>query len=95
MAQRNTTVRDRHRAVIRRGQPPCALCGEPIDYTLKYPDPGCYVVDHILPVIKYPELEHELSNKQPAHNKCNRDKWDTVEGDDTDQPRQFVTHRVW
>lgn len=31
---RNTTTRDRHRHTIARGRPPCALCGEPIDYTL-------------------------------------------------------------
>ncbi|AYF29297.1 HNH endonuclease [Micromonospora tulbaghiae] len=33
-ARRNTTTRDRHRATIARSRPPCALCGDEIDYTL-------------------------------------------------------------
>ena len=32
--KRNTAFRDKHRATIAKGRPPCALCGEPIDYTL-------------------------------------------------------------
>ena len=91
---RNTAMRDRHRAAIARGKPDCALCQQPIDYTLKYPDPGAFVVDHILPVVKYPHLEHELSNKQPAHNKCNRDKWDHYEIENAG-PRTFITTRSW
>ncbi|MFI5833201.1 HNH endonuclease [Micromonospora sp. NPDC051300] len=31
---RSTTTRDRHRHTIARTQPPCGLCGDPIDYTL-------------------------------------------------------------
>ena len=92
---RNTTTRDRHRAVIARGKPDCALCAKPIDYTLKYPDPWCYVVDHILPVIKYPDLADELTNKQPAHNTCNRAKWDKLEDVEAAGPRTFITTRTW
>ena len=91
---RNTTVRDRHRAVIARSKPPCALCGQPIDYTLRYPDPQSYVVDHILPVALYPHLAHDLANKQAAHNVCNREKWDKVELA-PGGPRTFVTARTW
>lgn len=93
MANRNTTIRDRHRTVLRRGEPPCALCLKPIDYALKYPNPWCYVVDHILPVIKFPELEHDITNKQPAHNTCNREKWDKLEAETGS--RTFVTSRTW
>ena len=94
---RNTTIRDRHRAVIARGKPDCALCGEPIDYALKYPDLMAYVVDHIIPLGPSPTPERMaeldvLSNKQPAHSKCNRDKWDRIE---THGPRTFVTTRQW
>ena len=78
MAQRNTTVRDRHRSVIARGKPPCALCGEPIDYQLRYPDPYCYVVDHKTPV-NCGGLD-VLANKQAAHNRCNRAKSDRTDG---------------
>ena len=56
MAGRNTTRRDRHRATIAQAKPPCAICGSPIDYTLRWPHPDT------------------LSNKQPAHHRCNREK---------------------
>ena len=96
---RNTATRDRHRSVIARGKPDCALCLQPIDYTLKYPDPWCYVVDHITPLGKSPSPERiaeldVLTNKQAAHNTCNRDKWDKVEGD-APAARTFVTARSW
>ena len=98
MSNRNTTTRDQHRAAIARGRPDCALCHQPIDYTLKYPNPWCYVVDHVIPLGRNPAPERiaeldVLTNKQPAHNKCNRDKWDRVEGDA--EPHTFVTARMW
>ena len=72
MAGRNTTRRDRHRTTIAATKPPCAICGSPIDYTLQWPHPNCYVVDHITPIDKGgPDT---LSNKQPAHHRCNREK---------------------
>uniref|UniRef100_A0AAU8B4B0 Endonuclease n=1 Tax=Dulem virus 32 TaxID=3145750 RepID=A0AAU8B4B0_9CAUD len=73
---RNTQIRDRHRAHIARGKPPCAICGQPIDYTLKWPDLWCFVVDHIVPVIK--DGADVLGNKQAAHNHCNRQKSDRL-----------------
>ena len=94
---RNTTTRDRHRAIIRRGHPPCALCGHPIDYTLKWPDPLSYEVDHIEPLGEAPTPERVaaldvIENKQPAHRKCNRDKWHKNTGTDA---RTWSTHRTW
>ncbi|WP_433651043.1 HNH endonuclease [Micromonospora zamorensis] len=75
---RSTTIRDRHRAIIAKGRPPCALCGEEIDYALPYLDPGEYVVDHIVPLSK--GGTDKLENKQPAHRRCNRAKGDRVDG---------------
>lgn len=97
-APRNTATRDRHRAAIRRTKPPCGICEQPIDYSLKWPDLMCYVVDHIEPLGPDPSPERiaaldVLSNKQAAHHKCNRDKWHTVV--DTVGPRTFVTSRTW
>lgn len=88
---RNTATRDRHRSVIARAKPPCAICGADIDYTLRYPDPGSFVVDHIVPV--YHGGGDELDNKQAAHNTCNRAKWHHAS--DPDAPRTFVTDRHW
>jgi len=95
---RNTATRDRHRAAIARGKPDCALCHQPIDYSLKYPELGAYVVDHITPLGPSPSPERMaeldvIGNKQPAHNKCNRAKWDRV-GSAT-VARVFVTDRRW
>ena len=98
MAGRSTATRDQHRAIIRRGEPPCALCGQPIDYTLLYPDPLSYVVDHIEPLGPSPTPERiaeldVITNKQPAHNTCNRAKWDKTEAEPTH--RTFITTRSW
>lgn len=98
MAMRNTTQRDRDRAVIRRTKPPCGICEQPIDYSLRWPDLWCYVVDHIIPIDsgKTPEERAALdvlTNKQAAHHKCNREKWNRLPEDDA--PRTFVTDRTW
>lgn len=74
MAARNTTVRDKHRAILRKGQPPCHWCGKPIDYQAKYPAPDSYVVDHVIPLAA--GGTDTLDNKVPAHQACNRDKSD-------------------
>lgn len=78
MAQRNTATRDRHRALIARGRPPCALCGEPIDYALRWPDPRCFVVDHKVPLHR--GGADTLGNKQAAHRDCNRAKGARLDG---------------
>ena len=70
--KRNTTVRDKHRKQIAKDQPPCALCGKPIDYTLRYPDAGSFVVDHIVSL--YAGGTDTIDNKQPAHRACNSAK---------------------
>ncbi len=71
-AARSTTVRDRHRTAIARGRPPCGICGDPIDYTLRYPDLRSFVVDHVVPLSA--GGADTLENKQAAHRDCNRAK---------------------
>ncbi len=87
---RSTTVRDRDRAAIRRTRPPCGICGEDIDYTIKSPDPDSFEVDHIVP-LALGGLD-ELDNKQASHRRCNRDKWHRIEGA---TPRTYITARAW
>lgn len=69
---RNTATRDRHRATIKRNRPPCALCGQPIDYSLHHLDPGAFVVDHIVSLAA--GGADVIENKQAAHRSCNRAK---------------------
>jgi len=82
--------RDRHRRVIARTKPPCALCGEDIDYALPTPHPMSFEVDHIVPIAQ--GGADTLENKQPSHRRCNRAASDK-------QPTRpavwFITHRTW
>ena len=55
----------------------CGICQEPIDRTLRYPEPMCATIDHIVPLAK--GGEHVWKNCQPAHLKCNEDKADTLD----------------
>lgn len=87
---RNTTLRDRHRRIIRRGRPPCHLCGKPIDYTAHHLDPNSFTIDHITPIAA--DGTDTLDNLGAAHRKCNRDKSDSINY----QPGvTFVTERHW
>lgn len=55
----------------------CAICGKPVDKSLKYPHPLSPTVDHIIPIAKggHPS---DLANLQLAHFCCNRQKSDRV-----------------
>lgn len=77
MVARSTTTRDRDRKRIRRGQPGCHICGQPIDYTAPHLDPGEFTVDHIIPLNK--GGADILENKAAAHRACNRAKSDKLE----------------
>lgn len=69
---RNTTTRDKHRAIIKRGHPPCWICGQDIDYQAHHLDPRSYVVDHVTPIAA--GGTDTLDNKRAAHRACNRTK---------------------
>lgn len=95
MVARNTATRDRHRRQIAKGEPPCGICGEDIDYTLPHHDRREYVVDHIVPLSR--GGADTLDNKQPAHRDCNERKAAKTSDElaTTTGPRTFVTHRNW
>lgn len=58
----------------------CAICGRPVDKTLKFPNPFSPTVDHIIPVAKggHPS---DINNLQLAHFVCNRKKSDKLFAD--------------
>ena len=62
-----------NRKIILATQSICAICGKPVDKTLKSPDPMSASVDHIIPIAKggHP---CDLDNLQLAHRSCNRAK---------------------
>jgi 5-methylcytosine-specific restriction endonuclease McrA len=50
---------------------PCWLCGQPIDYRLKFPHPRSWVLDHAVPVKQEPALMLNSGNFRSAHCECN------------------------
>lgn len=58
-------------AEVRAKRRPCCLCGQPIDYSLKHPDPGSFSVQHIKDWHTHPELREDPSNLDAAHLGCN------------------------
>lgn len=55
----------------------CGICGKPVDFKLKFPNPLSPCIDHIIPVAKggHPS---DLANLQLAHMTCNREKSDKL-----------------
>lgn len=51
-------------------QPSCAICGLPINYELKHPNPWSFTIDHIIPISRGGTTDED--NLQAAHFKCNR-----------------------
>lgn len=72
MVRQHTSTQKANHATIKRLRLPCAICGEPIDYTVKYPHPDSFVVDHIVPLAAG-GTDH-ITNCQPTHRRCNSAK---------------------
>lgn len=55
----------------------CGICGQPVDFSLKYPNPLSPCIDHIVPIAKggHPS---DIDNLQLAHWICNRQKSDKL-----------------
>lgn len=69
---------ERAKRTILSSQTNCGICGNPVDKSLKWPNPLSPTVDHIIPVIKggHPT---DLHNLQLAHWCCNRQKSDKLQ----------------
>lgn len=71
------TAFKKNKKIILATQDICALCGAPVDKTLKAPDPMSPNVDHIVPIAKggHPS---SLENLQLTHRWCNLHKGDRL-----------------
>lgn len=65
----------------------CGICGRPVDFDLKFPDPMAATIDHIIPINKggHPS---DIENLQLAHNRCNRLKSDKLFGQETQKIKE-------
>lgn len=61
-----------NKAILRKTATVCALCGMPLDKSLKYPDPMSTSIDHILPVTL--GGRSTIDNLQATHLICNKQK---------------------
>lgn len=78
----NGSARTKLRNRVKAMGLPCAICGRPIDYSLKAGDPWSYELDEIHPVSRWQEFGYaskqaaalDPANVQPAHRICNQRK---------------------
>ena len=78
-AKRNRPDRDgwakatylKARKIIFASQTVCAICGRPVNFDLKFPDPWSATIDHIVPISEGGSPA-DISNMQLAHFRCNR-----------------------
>lgn len=64
---------EKARKIIYASQSVCGICGQPVDFDRKFPDPWSATLDHIHPIAKGGDPA-DISNLQLAHLQCNRMK---------------------
>ena len=87
-----------NKKIVLASQDICAICGKPVDKTIKPPHPLSASIDHIIPIAKggHPA---DLSNLQLAHRACNRQKGTklapNIKKEDVDPNRDLPHSRNW
>lgn len=95
LRRRNGHRRDQLRRRVLAHYTHCALCGEPVDKTLPYTDPGAAEVDEITPVSLGGD-PLKWSNVQLAHRRCNQAKSNHTEpAPSSSKPTPPRTSRKW
>jgi len=64
-------------AIAQRDDWTCGICGELVDRTVRWPDPGQATLDHIVPVTR--GGTNDPSNLRLAHMSCNRRRGNRME----------------
>ena len=64
---------EKAKKIIYGSQCNCGICGRPVDFDKKFPDPWSATLDHIIPISKG-GAPADLENLQLAHLQCNRKK---------------------
>ena len=85
---------NRNRKSILANEDVCAICGGPVDKTLKAPHPMSAVVDHIIPVSKGGDPA-AMENLQLTHWACNRQKSDKLPAAAVKETAQGVDPKSW
>ncbi len=70
-------VYEKNRKRIFASQQICGICGQLVDFSIKFPDPMSAVIDHIIPINKGGSPD-DIDNMQLAHMCCNRAKSDKL-----------------
>ena len=87
-------VFEKNRKIILATQDVCGICGQPVDKSIRFPDPMSPVIDHIIPIDKGGSPD-DIDNLQLAHMCCNRAKSDKLIGNaaKNDKKTKIVTNR--
>ena len=85
---------ERNKKKILMSQDICALCGKPVDKSLKYPHPMSATIDHIIP-IDLGGHPSDICNLQLAHMCCNRAKSNKLQAETVaDGVPEAISNRV-
>lgn len=87
---RNSTKVRRLRALVATRGADCYRCTQPIDYTLKYPNPRSFSLEHKVPVSVRPDLAYDATNCAASHLECNQ-----AASDKMDVTLEYTTSRRW
>lgn len=90
----NSSRRNKLRKRIATKGEPCAICGQPIDYSLPAGDPMSYELDEIIPVSKGGS-PYDPDNVQPTHRICNQRKGNKVVQDGKKSTIRLPYSRNW
>lgn len=64
-------ARKTFRAECAQADAPCWLCRMPIEYTVEWPDPESFKLDHLYPRSTRPQYTLDPAGFRASHKRCN------------------------